>query len=128
MAARNASYGYADVHGEDPSIVGGLSECVSKYVRERPSLNVASTIFGRGFRTRQGKWDGTKFYTNFQVARRDFGNLAGYRDLFDFIDRDGGIYRHRWGADPILFQADCPPHQSDCPPHQVGCRPDPLPG
>ncbi|KOO53373.1 ktr3p, partial [Chrysochromulina tobinii] len=119
MAARNASYGYADVHGEDPSIVGGLSECVSKYVRARPSLNVASTIFGRGFRTRQGKWDGTKFYTNFQVARRDFGNLAGYRDLFDFIDRDGGIYRHRWGADPILFQADCPPHQSECPPHQI---------
>lgn len=105
MAARNASYGYADVHGEDPSIVGGLSECVSKYVRARPSLNVASTIFGRGFRTRQGKWDGTKFYTNFQVARRDFGNSAGYRDLFDFIDRDGGIYRHRWGADPILFLA-----------------------
>ena len=43
----------------------------------------------------------------------------GDRDLFDFLDRDGGIYRHRWGADPILFQADCPPHQSECPPSSV---------
>ena len=38
-----------------------------------------------------------------QVARLDFGQSAAYRDFFEHVDLSGGIYRHRWGADPIVF-------------------------
>ena len=87
MASRNATYGYVDVHSEDPSIVGGLSECVGRYLRARPSLDVASTVFSR-FRTRQGKWDGSKFYTNFQVGRRSSApRIASSQPALDAISR-----------------------------------------
>ena len=55
--------------------------------------------------TRAGKWDGSKFYTNFQLARLDYGRSEGYRRFFDHVDRNGGIFRHRWGNDPFAFLA-----------------------
>ena len=110
----------------------GLAECVRSFLK-RAQPRIAPTML-RNFSTR-GRWDGSKFYTNFQVARRDFGasrDVSGFSyipgssacaaccrrgnprlrlacpqvtRLFEHIDRDGGIYRHRWGADPILFLA-----------------------
>ena len=103
MKARNASYGYVDVNVETPQVADGLSDCVDAFLRRRPKLS--PTMLHRFRSRRDRRWDGSKFYTNFQVARREFGRSKGYRDLFDHIDRDGGIYRHRWGADPILFLA-----------------------
>ena len=104
MASRNASYGYIDVNVETPEVADGLSECINTFLKQaKPKLTptmLSNFTSGYGARAR---WDGSKFYTNFQVARRSFGSSAGFTKLFEHIDHDGGIYRHRWGADPILF-------------------------
>ena len=114
MAASNATYGYVDVNVETAEVAAGLGECVEGFLRaKRASHGLRPTTLGRfrsgrdaqGRATGRGPWDGSKFYTNFQVARRDFGASPLFRELFEHIDRDGGIYRHRWGADPILFLA-----------------------
>jgi hypothetical protein len=108
MKARNATYGYVDVNVETPEVASGLADCMESFLRkQRPSL--VPTMLDH-FTSRSGpagdrRWDGSKFYTNFQVARADFGRSRRFRALFEHIDRDGGIYRHRWGADPILFLA-----------------------
>ena len=103
MKAKQATYGYVDVNVETPEVADGLGECVDDFLRRRPALHQTMlNDFRSGARRR---WDGSKFYTNFQVARLDFGQSDAFRDLFKHIDEDGGIYRHRWGADPILFLA-----------------------
>ena len=108
MASRNATYGYIDVNVETPEVASGLADCVGDYLRSAHPA-IAPTML-RNFSSRpaaggRARWDGSKFYTNFQVARREFGASVGFTRLFEHIDRDGGIYRHRWGADPILFLA-----------------------
>ena len=40
-----------------------------------------------------------------QVARLEWGRSEGYRALFDHVDRAGGIFSRRWGADPFMFIA-----------------------
>lgn len=65
MADANATYGYIDVNVETPQVADGLASCVGRFLRARPSLK--PTTLGR-FAGRQGApWDGSKFYTNFQV-------------------------------------------------------------
>ena len=117
MRATNATYGYVDVNVETPEVADGLGDCVDAFVRARRKadkgfqatmLDRFRSAAGGGAKrggTSKGRWDGSKFYTNFQVARRDFGASKRFRELFEHIDLDGGIYRHRWGADPILFLA-----------------------
>lgn len=101
MAARNATYGYIDINVEDSRVAAGLGDCVRAFLRKH--VRIKPTMLHRFHAPGTKRWDGSKFYTNFQVARRDFGASRAYRQLFDHIDRDGGIYRQRWGADPILF-------------------------
>ena len=96
MAAANATYGYIDVNVETPEVAGGLADCVEEYLADHP--RVRPTLL-RKYKS-GGKWDGSKFYTNFQVARLDYGRSEGYRRFFDHVDRNGGIFRHRWGNDP----------------------------
>ena len=101
MAAANATYGYIDVNVETPEVAGGLADCVEEYLADHP--RVRPTLL-RKYKS-GGKWDGSKFYTNFQVARLDYGRSEGYRRFFDHVDRNGGIFRHRWGNDPFAFLA-----------------------
>ena len=101
MAAKNATYGYIDVNVETPEVAGGLADCVEEYLADHP--RVRPTLL-RKYKS-GGKWDGSKFYTNFQVARLDYGRSEGYRRFFDHVDRNGGIFRHRWGNDPFAFLA-----------------------
>lgn len=68
----------------------GLAECVESFMRKHPQ---GPTLLDRFRRPHQ--WDGSKFYTNFQVARLDFGRAKGYRQLFEHVDEAGGIFTHR---------------------------------
>jgi hypothetical protein len=68
MASANASYGYVDVNVETPQVASGLAECVHAFVKQArprftPTMLHRFTV-GGGARAR---WDGSKFYTNFQV-------------------------------------------------------------
>eukprot|EP00967_Tisochrysis_lutea_P119378 scaffold194744_cov30-Tisochrysis_lutea.AAC.3 len=53
------------------------------------------TMLDRYRRPPDRRWDGSKFYTNFQLARLDFGLSPGYRQLFNHVDASGGIFTRR---------------------------------
>ncbi len=104
MAARNATYGYIDVNVETAEVATGLGDCIHQFVRKNVDHHGRGRLYTR-YVGSKGRWDGSKFYTNFQVARVDYGRSSAYRQLFDHVDSSGGIYRHRWGADPFMFLA-----------------------
>lgn len=55
--------------------------------------------------TRNGKWDRSYYYTNFEISRIDFWRSPEYIKYFDYLDRTGGIYKYRWGDAAIHFIA-----------------------
>ncbi|KAF1835753.1 glycosyl transferase [Decorospora gaudefroyi] len=42
-------------------------------------------------------WNMCHFWSNFEIADLGFFRSVAYRDLFAFLDRDGGFYYERWG-------------------------------
>ena len=55
-------------------------------------------------RNRDGKgdmWNMCHFWSNFEIADLDFFRSPEYREFFDFLDTEGGIYYERWGDAPI---------------------------
>ncbi|KAI5369181.1 Putative glycosyl transferase, family 15, nucleotide-diphospho-sugar transferase [Septoria linicola] len=42
-------------------------------------------------------WNVCHFWSNFEIADLDFYRSDAYRNLFDYLDRDGGFYYERWG-------------------------------
>jgi len=109
MAIRNASYGYVDVNVETAEVADGLADCVEDFLRRHKHMSGSApekpTMLDRYRRPPDRRWDGSKFYTNFQLARLDFGLSPGYRQLFNHVDASGGIFTRRWGADPFMFIA-----------------------
>jgi hypothetical protein len=71
-------------------VADGLAECIEEFLLKH---NPGPTLLDRFRRPR--RWDGSKFYTNFQVARLDFGRSKEYRALFEHVDEAGGIFTHR---------------------------------
>lgn len=113
MAAANATYGYMDVNVETATVAEGLGECVHDYLRKNPALQ-GGTSLPRFSPPPLHRWDGSKFYTNFQVTRVAYGRSAAYQAWFEHVDRSRGIFDHRWGADPFMFLAAAlllQPHQ-----------------
>lgn len=46
-------------------------------------------------------WNMCHFWSNFEIADLEFFRSDAYRNLFDFLDRDGGFYYERWGDAPV---------------------------
>lgn len=42
-------------------------------------------------------WNMCHFWSNFEIADLDFFRSPPYRELFAYLDRDGGFYHERWG-------------------------------
>ena len=63
LAARNATYGYVDVNVETPEVASGLADSVAAFLKRKPLMK--PTMLSRFMSG--GRWDGSKFYTNFQV-------------------------------------------------------------
>lgn len=42
-------------------------------------------------------WNICHFWSNFEIADLDFYRLKAYRDLFAYLDKEGGFYHERWG-------------------------------
>ena len=113
MAAANGTYGYMDVNVETSTVAEGLGECVHDYLRQNPALQ-GGTSLPRFSPPPLHRWDGSKFYTNFQLTRVAYGRSPAYQAWFEHVDRSRGIFDHRWGADPFMFLAAAlllQPHQ-----------------
>jgi mannosyltransferase len=46
-------------------------------------------------------WNMCHFWSNFEIADIDFFRSPQYRDMFRFLDEDGGFYYERWGDAPV---------------------------
>lgn len=46
-------------------------------------------------------WNMCHFWSNFEIADMDFFRSPAYRDLFQYLDEDGGFYFERWGDAPV---------------------------
>ena len=47
--------------------------------------------------------EGMLYYTNFEICKIAEFKTPGYAGMFDHIDKNGGIYRHRWGDHIIRY-------------------------
>jgi len=96
MKARHIIYGYINYRKEDQSVAVGLWDSVSQYVLDR---KIAPTFLKKFLK--DGKWDQSIFYTNFEISDLNFWRSKQYQDFFNYIDQAKGIYMHRWGDAPI---------------------------
>ncbi|KAF4511869.1 hypothetical protein G6O67_001073 [Ophiocordyceps sinensis] len=46
-------------------------------------------------------WNMCHFWSNFEIADLDFFRSPQYRDIFHFLDENGGFYYERWGDAPV---------------------------
>lgn len=46
-------------------------------------------------------WNMCHFWSNFEIADMDFFRSPQYRDMFRFLDENGGFYYERWGDAPV---------------------------
>jgi alpha 1,2-mannosyltransferase len=68
----------------------------------------------RDYRDASGEWDGSFYYTNFEVSSTSFWRSEAYSQLFRALDDTGGFYLMRWGDAPVHLLAVSlflPPHQ-----------------
>lgn len=47
--------------------------------------------------------EGMVYYTNFEICNLEAFHRPGYMQLFDYLDRSGGIYMYRWGDHLIRY-------------------------
>lgn len=93
-------YGYITIQKDLPAAVEGLWDITKKYIEEN---NIAPTFLHKF--THDGVWDRSYYYTNFEISSLDFWRSDEFLDYFNYLDRSGGIYKHRWGDHVIHLLA-----------------------
>lgn len=96
MEKNQLVYGYIHIMEEEPEVIVGLWEATVEYMNK----NYIQPQFLDKF-IRNGEWDKSYYYTNFEISNLDFWRSQEYMDYFDFLDHKGGIYKYRWGDAPI---------------------------
>jgi len=86
---------------EKPEFVIGLWELTKEYIQK----NNFQPIFLNKYLDKEGKWDRSVFYTNFEISKLDFWRSERYKEYYDMIDQNGGIYYYRWGDATIHLLA-----------------------
>lgn len=112
MAEEGKMYGYVTALWEIPETVPSLFRKMSDYKRQHGIASRAvwkamidpsylpwpfrGWISAFGERDREGNsWNLCHFWSNFEIASLDFFRSDEYRQLFDFLDKDGGLYYER---------------------------------
>ena len=85
MRDRRIQYGYVTVVSDYGPCIVGLWPAVTDYMRQRAIRP-------------KFRWPRARiFWNNFELSDLDVWRSPEYRDYIDYIDRQGGIYYHRWG-------------------------------
>lgn len=92
-------YGYLTTFYEESRVVEGLGAAVARYL----SKQGINPTFLNKFVNRDGFWNLTSFYTNFEVTKLEFWRSANCRSFINFINSERGIYLKRWGDAPLHF-------------------------
>ncbi|KAJ4369237.1 hypothetical protein N0V83_006322 [Neocucurbitaria cava] len=115
MSQHDKKYGYAIALWERGNTVPSLFRKISDYkarrhVRTTPlwtalmAPSYAPWLIRRFvlslLRNRDGKgdlWNMCHLWSNFEIADMEFFRSSAYRELFRYLDEDGGFYYERWG-------------------------------
>jgi alpha 1,2-mannosyltransferase len=100
MQENDYLYGYMCTGIDHPDVVNGIWDITKKYIE----ANDIKPTFLQKF-TPGGIWDMTGFGTNFEISNLDFWHSSEFKKYFDYLDHEGGIYKHRWGDNDIHFLA-----------------------
>lgn len=92
MKKNDYIYGYICILKDEADAVTGLWETTKKYMEE----NNIKPMFLNKFIS-NGAWDRSFYYTNFEISKIDFWRSDEALSYFNYLDKTGGIYKHRWG-------------------------------
>lgn len=102
MERQGFIYGYLETTIKDlPEFVIGLWELTKEYIQKN---NIQPTFLNK-YLDKDGEWDRSLFYTNFEISKLDFWRSEGYMEYYKMIDQNGGIYYSRWGDHTIHLLA-----------------------
>ena len=82
-------YGYRRINSGWSPVDYALWDAVDRYLNATPSLT--PTFY------RQWPKNAARYFNNFEVSDLRVWMSPQYRDYFNFVDRLGGIYYHKWG-------------------------------
>ena len=98
MAQNGQEYAYMkDTDIDHARVCVGLWECTKEYM-EKNSIPMSKAFIEH---SPNGNWDYTMYYTNFEIGKLSFWRSKEYMGYFDHLDKNGGIYYHRWGDNVI---------------------------
>ncbi len=87
-------YGYLETNIKDaPKFVIGLWDLTKEFIQK----NKIQPTFLNKYLDKNGEWDRSLFYTNFEISKLDFWRSERYMEYYNMIDQNGGFYYHRWG-------------------------------
>jgi|SRR3989344_770047 len=92
MAEHEYWYGYNYMLKDRPEVVVGFWDLTDKYVQ---NSNIKPYFLNKF--VKNGAWDNTCYYANFEISNFNFWRSENVRSYMDFIDKSGGIYNYRWG-------------------------------
>jgi len=95
LASGGKSFGYLMTVTDDSRCVAGLQEATRKYVRKEGVTPTFLNVLPAD----------AVFYDGFAIAHSSFWRSPEYQSFFHFIDREGGMFYHRWTEANILTQA-----------------------
>lgn len=96
MEENGYEYSYMETEIDEPQfVVEELWDTTKRFIAEnRISMEYLNS------RLKNGEWDNTMFYTNFEAAK--FSLFRGdYMKYYEFLDKTGNMYYKRWGDAPI---------------------------
>ncbi len=114
MAKNGKTYGYTIALWENGRTAASLFRKLSEYksYMNYPTTSLWTAMMAASYmpwplryllallRNRDAKgdlWNMCHFWSNFEIADMDFFRSQQYRDMFRFLDEDGGFYYERWG-------------------------------
>jgi alpha 1,2-mannosyltransferase len=92
MKKNDYIYGYICILKDEADAVAGLWETTKKYIEEK---NIKPIVLNKFMS--DGAWDRSCYYTNFEISKIDFWRSDEALSYFNYLDKTGGIYKHRWG-------------------------------
>ncbi|XPS72143.1 hypothetical protein M3J09_004312 [Ascochyta lentis] len=118
MAKHGKAYGYTIALWENGRTAASLFRKISSYksVMHYPTTTLWTAMMAASYspwpfryllallRNRDASgdlWNMCHFWSNFEIADMDFFRSTQYRDIFRFLDEDGGFYYERWGDAPV---------------------------
>lgn len=91
MRDHHIDYGYSWIHLDSHTCTQGLWEATNRYV--------ANHAIKYHF---YDQWPPPRiYYNNFEISSLQVWRSDEYKQYIDYIDKQGGIYYHRWGDAPI---------------------------